>query len=765
MVVSSDSSDEVGSAPKKRTKKKFRRSSKTNKRQSSSSMPTTPSRPRKSLIRKRPVSFGNPALGTYHGCLYTLDVAGEDYSPINTPIVEGAESVERVVAMVDVPPEQVPEGILNLARSHRPYIQHVRIVIAEIDEEVEPDSDGDGEEAEDEEHGETNDESRRMAPTSSGNSASLLPNDETTTTTEMMSTDTKHDPDKHKSGGNSDSNLTDSQEIGGDDDDNFSVPARTYVILLELCSVDAAEEFVNDLHGKPYTSLDPTQTCSVYQVLALSGEDGVSLLSPFFAPSARSTSPKTKASTGTAASSAVTLPVKASEEMLTSDTSTGSTPATAMVPDAGATGNTTAATTPTATTTPAAPAPIVEDYNCAVCLEHMILSDMEEHDANDARASILTTVCNHSFHLDCLLQWQDSPCPVCRYDHSGLNEALSQCNLCGATENNYVCLICGVISCGGPPIRSGLTAQGSHSAAGRGVGRMGSDSPVCGVSAAAPPNPSSRNIAGTSTNDNVPPPEDASRQLSQSHARQHYDETLHAYALDTETQHVWDFAGQGYVHRLLQNKEDGKLVEFHDPSNTSSHERSLSPGLSDAQEGEVVHRKLEGFASQYYTLLKSQLEQQRSYYQGRLEELRRESLMRKKAQTSDLVQALKQEKAQLSKRLGTLKARRAKVSEEAAFLKNMNESLEKNKEPLKRRIVEAQRERSERMDQLQQRMPALEEKVTMLMLQLTDETGMEGETTSVAAATECAPPNTNNPKTLKHSNSSQSEDRKPAAKR
>eukprot|EP00525_Craspedostauros_australis_P004953 CAMPEP_0198128672 /NCGR_PEP_ID=MMETSP1442-20131203/49896_1 /TAXON_ID= /ORGANISM="Craspedostauros australis, Strain CCMP3328" /LENGTH=83 /DNA_ID=CAMNT_0043788879 /DNA_START=1 /DNA_END=249 /DNA_ORIENTATION=- len=43
------------------------------------------------------------------------------------------------------------------------------------------------------------------------------------------------------------------------------------------------------------------------------------------------------------------------------------------------------------------------------------------------------------------------------------------------------------------------------------------------------------------------------QQLLMSHARQHYDNTLHAYALDTETQHVWDFAGQGYVHRLLQN--------------------------------------------------------------------------------------------------------------------------------------------------------------------------------------------------------------------
>ncbi len=47
----------------------------------------------------------------------------------------------------------------------------------------------------------------------------------------------------------------------------------------------------------------------------------------------------------------------------------------------------------------------LEVHNCAVCLERM---DLENE-------SLLTTVCNHSFHLDCLMQWQDSPCPVCRY--------------------------------------------------------------------------------------------------------------------------------------------------------------------------------------------------------------------------------------------------------------------------------------------------------------------------------------------------------------
>ena len=85
-----------------------------------------------SRIRKHPVTFGNPALGTYKGNVYTLDDSN-DVS--NRPLVEGAEAVERMVAMVDVPPDQVPEGILNLVRSHRPFIDTVRIVIGEVEQE------------------------------------------------------------------------------------------------------------------------------------------------------------------------------------------------------------------------------------------------------------------------------------------------------------------------------------------------------------------------------------------------------------------------------------------------------------------------------------------------------------------------------------------------------------------------------------------------------------------------------------------------------
>jgi BRCA1-associated protein len=244
------------------------------------------------------------------------------------------------------------------------------------------------------------------------------------------------------------------------------------------------------------------------------------------------------------------------------------------------------------------------------------------------------------------------------------------------------------------------------------------------------------------------------------HAGQHYRETLHAYALDTETQHVYDFCGQGWVHRLVQSKEDGKIVEVNNPnhnqyndnssnSNTDGvyynnnnnnntipngyynggGERSLTPGLSDVQEGEIVHRKLEGAAEQYNTLLKNQLEQQRTFYEERIREMKQNQNDNKKkkaaatatavGQPQDLVSILKQNRKQLSNRLITIQKRSKKVIGNIQFLKDMNESLNSNKPQLKHNIQQAGRERNESNDMIQKYLPSLEEKLSLLMLQLT----------------------------------------------
>jgi BRCA1-associated protein len=84
---------------------------------------------------------------------------------------------------------------------------------------------------------------------------------------------------------------------------------------------------------------------------------------------------------------------------------------------------------------------------------------------------------------------------------------------------------------------------------------------------------------------------------------------------------VWDYAGDGYVHRLIQNKADGKLVEL--PSAASSmgatpREGGLGPSQADA----LTAEKIEAIGIEYSYLLTSQLDSQRAFYDEQTIELR-----------------------------------------------------------------------------------------------------------------------------------------------
>lgn len=169
------------------------------------------------------------------------------------------------------------------------------------------------------------------------------------------------------------------------------------------------------------------------------------------------------------------------------------------------------------------------EETCSVCLEPL----------GESKSGILTILCQHTFHCHCLLKWKDGSCPVCRYsqkktvteDRGGSHKASqeteervigqsddndNECAECKTKEGLWICLICGYVGCG--------RYQGAH-------------------------------------------------------AYKHYRETEHIYALDITSQRVWDYVGDGYVHRLLQNMADGKLVELPDnttPDNTASSQVSSS---------------------------------------------------------------------------------------------------------------------------------------------------------------------------------------------
>ncbi|CAI5715642.1 unnamed protein product [Hyaloperonospora brassicae] len=251
---------------------------------------------------------------------------------------------------------------------------------------------------------------------------------------------------------------------------------------------------------------------------------------------------------------------------------------------------------------PLPPAGMTEIPTCAVCLDRL-----------DASASgILTTLCNHSFHCDCLFRWEGSSCPVCRYSHGDIG---SSCEVCGTAEHLWICLICGHVGCG---------------------------------------------------------------RYSGEHAKEHYQDTLHTYSLELETQRVWDYAGDGYVHRLILNKQDGKFVEFPSPNNRSS-ERSQHPPTTSAEEEEGEHRKLEKLAVEYNFLLKSQLEEQRLYYERLL-------ARGEEGESRQLLTAHEHERKQLKKANTTLAEKTKKLEEELAFVRELNKSLIENQKQWKERV-------------------------------------------------------------------------------
>lgn len=125
------------------------------------------------------------------------------------------------------------------------------------------------------------------------------------------------------------------------------------------------------------------------------------------------------------------------------------------------------------------------------------------------------------------------------------------CSVCASTNNVWVCLICGNLGCG---------------------------------------------------------------RYDSAHAYAHYEETSHCYAMDISTQHVWDYAGDGYVHRLIQSKPDTRLTEM--PSSNSRHANEAFR----AEGGDSVPReKMESMAAEYTYLLTSQLEGQRRYFEEQVE--------------------------------------------------------------------------------------------------------------------------------------------------
>lgn len=230
---------------------------------------------------------------------------------------------------------------------------------------------------------------------------------------------------------------------------------------------------------------------------------------------------------------------------------------------------------------------------------------------------------------------------------------------------------------------------------------------------------------------------------------------------------MWDYAGDGYVHRLIQNRADGKLVELPSASMRSIDDSGVGgPSASDS----LTAEKIEAIGIEYSYLLTSQLDSQRSFYEEQTVGLQAEV-----ASLKDAVAQLRQEVE--SSRAGTIaeetrrhreederfsemlrdKQRVEKKSERFAEVarslekelreeRAVSNGLLKNLEAAQKRAEEGETERAE----LVQRAKELEDQVRDVMFFLEARTKIEageGEMAEVAGGDVAVPTPSSGPST------------------
>ncbi|KAK1759545.1 putative polyubiquitin protein [Echria macrotheca] len=249
---------------------------------------------------------------------------------------------------------------------------------------------------------------------------------------------------------------------------------------------------------------------------------------------------------------------------------------------------------------------LTELPTCAVCLERM-----------DDTAGLMTILCQHVFHCTCLQTWKGHGCPICRatnppgtahdpdnpYSQPFGSDSLNLCSVCDSTEDLWICLICGNVGCG---------------------------------------------------------------RYKGGHAKDHWEETAHSFSLELETQYIWDYADDRWVHRLIRDKGDGKVVDFSTGDNSNSNRR---PGDHDGNaqtddDRDVVPRaKLDRIGLEYTHLLTSQLESQRLYFEEMVNKAADKAAKASAAAESASIQATK-----ATQEVRALREEHEKLKSEAAAL-------------------------------------------------------------------------------------------------
>ncbi|CAN4103715.1 unnamed protein product [Withania somnifera] len=96
------------------------------------------------------------------------------------------------------------------------------------------------------------------------------------------------------------------------------------------------------------------------------------------------------------------------------------------------------------------------------------------------------------------------------------------------------------------------------------------------------------------------------------HAIKHWTDAAHHYSLELETQQIWDYVEDKYVHRLNQSKGDSKLVTVNSGCTAADGECTTCGHDEDSSlRGALFSSKVDSIVDEYNNLLASQLEIQR----------------------------------------------------------------------------------------------------------------------------------------------------------
>ncbi|XP_052181265.1 BRAP2 RING ZnF UBP domain-containing protein 1 [Diospyros lotus] len=164
------------------------------------------------------------------------------------------------------------------------------------------------------------------------------------------------------------------------------------------------------------------------------------------------------------------------------------------------------------------------------------------------------------------------------------------------------------------------------------------------------------------------------------HAIRHWKDTQHCYSLELETQQVWDYVGDSYVHRLNQSKNDGKSLTMTNSDCMSVHGDCGTCGCSEDSgvSGALFGSKVEAIMDEYNHLLATQMETQRQHFESLLIEA-------KSKMESSIAEAVEKE---LASRMQDIQQKLEICLHEKKVVASINEDLMKRQDVLRKLVKE-----------------------------------------------------------------------------